>query len=164
MLRARIIPVLLVSNGGLVKTTSFSSPKYVGDPLNAVRIFNEKQVDELIVVDIDATVSDREPDYELIGHLASECRMPLCYGGGITTVEQIERIIALGVEKVCLGNSAASLPSLIKNAAQRVGSQSIVAVLDVKKLVYVVAMRFLLITALKRSIVILLTWRVSLRS
>ena len=93
---------MLVSNGGLVKTTSFSSPKYVGDPLNAVRIFNEKQVDELIVVDIDATVSDREPDYELIGHLASECRMPLCYGGGITTVEQIERIIALESKKFVL--------------------------------------------------------------
>ena len=133
MLRARIIPALLVSNGGLVKTTCFSSPKYVGDPLNAVRIFNEKQVDELIVVDTDATVSGREPDYELIGHLASECRMPLSYGGGITTVEQIERIIALGVEKVSLGNAAATLPSLIKTAAQRVGSQSIVAVLDVKK-------------------------------
>jgi cyclase len=133
MLRARIIPFLLVHNGGLVKTTRFSDSKYVGDPLNAVRIFNEKRVDELIVVDIDATVYGREPDYDLIAKLAAECRMPLCYGGGVTTVQQIERIIALGVEKVSLGCAAAYQPSLIQQAAQRVGSQSIVAVMDVKK-------------------------------
>jgi len=133
MLRARIIPCLLIRNGALVKTIRFGDPKYVGDPLNAVRIFNEKQVDELIVVDIDATVSGREPDYSLIATLAAECRMPLCYGGGITTVEQIERIVALGVEKVSLGNAAAFKPSLIKQASQRVGAQSIVAVMDVKK-------------------------------
>ena len=101
--------------------------------MNAVRIFNEKQVDELIVTDIDATVDGREPDYSLIANLASECRMPLCYGGGIKTVEQIEKIVALGVEKVSLGSAAVNSPSLIENAAQRVGSQSIVAVLDVKK-------------------------------
>ena len=133
MLRARIIPCLLVHNGGLVKTTRFGDPKYVGDPLNAVRIFNEKQVDELIVVDIDATVAGREPDYGLIANLAAECRMPLCYGGGVKTVEQIERIVALGVEKVSLGSAAAYEPGLIEQAAQRVGSQSIVAVMDVKK-------------------------------
>lgn len=133
MLRARIIPSLLVQNGGLVKTTNFSDPKYVGDPLNAVRIFNEKQVDELIFVDIDATVSGREPDYGLIANLAAECRMPLCYGGGVKTVDQIERIVSLGVEKVGLGSAAAYEPSLIVQAAQRVGSQSIVAVMDVKK-------------------------------
>lgn len=133
MLRARIIPCLLVHNGGLVKTTRFGDPKYVGDPLNAVRIFNEKQVDELIVVDIDATVSGREPDYRLIANLAAVCRMPLCYGGGVKTVEQIERIVALGVEKVSLGSAAAYEPNLIEQAAQRVGSQSIVAVMDVKK-------------------------------
>ena len=89
MLRARIIPCLLIQNGGLVKTTRFVDPKYVGDPLNAVRIFNEKQVDELIVVDISATVSGCEPSYDLIANIASECRMPLCYGGGVKTVEQI---------------------------------------------------------------------------
>lgn len=133
MLRARIIPCLLVRNGGLVKTTRFVDPKYVGDPLNAVRIFNEKQVDELIVVDIDATVSGSEPDYGLIASLAAECRMPLCYGGGVKTVEQIERIVALGVEKVSLGSAAAYKPNLIEQAAQRVGSQSIVVVMDVKK-------------------------------
>jgi cyclase len=133
MLRARIIPCLLIRDGGLVKTTRFGDPKYVGDPLNAVRIFNEKQVDELIVVDIDATVSGREPDYGLIANLAAECRMPLCYGGGVKTVEQIEQIVALGVEKVSLGSAAAYEPSLIEQAVQRVGSQSIVVVMDVKK-------------------------------
>jgi cyclase len=133
MLRARIIPCLLIQKGGLVKTTRFGAPKYVGDPLNAVRIFNEKQVDELIVVDIEATACQREPDYDLIANLAAECRMPLCYGGGVKTVEQIERIVALGVEKVGLGSAAACEPSLIERAAQRVGSQSIVAVMDVKK-------------------------------
>ena len=133
MLRARIIPCLLVSNGGLVKTTNFASPKYVGDPLNAVRIFNEKLVDELIVIDIDATVQGRDPDYQLIANIAAECRMPLCYGGGVNNIEQIERIVSLGVEKVCLGSTSAYQPNLIQEASLRVGSQSIVAVLDVKK-------------------------------
>ena len=133
MLRARIIPTLLIHNGGLVKTVRFADPKYIGDPVNAVRIFNEKQVDELIVLDIDATVLNREPDYSLIANIASECRMPLCYGGGVKTVEQIERIVSLGVEKVSLGSAAACKPNLIQEASQRVGSQSIVAVLDVKK-------------------------------
>lgn len=133
MLRPRIIPCLLVHGGGLVKTTRFSAPKYLGDPLNTVRIFNEKLVDELIVLDIDATAHGREPDYALIESLASECRMPLCYGGGITKVSQIERIISLGVEKVSLGSAAVLDPDLIQTAAERVGSQSIVVVLDVKR-------------------------------
>lgn len=133
MLRARIIPCLLVHQGGLVKTTRFAEHKYVGDPLNAVRIFNEKQVDELIILDIDATVHGREPNYSLISSLASVCRMPLCYGGGVKSVEEIIRIIGLGVEKVALGSAAADDPGLIESAAQRVGSQSIVAVMDVKK-------------------------------
>jgi cyclase len=133
MLRPRIIPCLLIKNGGLVKTVHFDKPKYVGDPINAVRIFNEKVVDELIVVDIDATVQNREPDYNMIKNLASECRMPLCYGGGVKTVEQIDRIIGLGVEKVALSAAAVNTPELISKAAERVGSQSIVAVMDVKK-------------------------------
>lgn len=133
MLRPRIIPCLLVKNGGLVKTVHFEKPKYVGDPINAVRIFNEKEVDELIVVDIDATVQNREPDYSMIKNLASECRMPLCYGGGIKTVDQIDRIISLGVEKVALSAAVLKSPDLISRAAERVGSQSIVAVMDVKK-------------------------------
>src|SRR5690242_8029945 len=100
MLRSRIIPCLLVHKKGLVKTVNFASPKYVGDPINAVRIFNEKEVDELIVLDIDASVSGAEPDYGMIKNLAAECRMPLAYGGGVKTVAQVARIIKLGVEKV----------------------------------------------------------------
>ena len=133
MLRARIIPCLLVHQGGLFNTCGFSDPKYLGDPINTVRIFNEKQVDELIVLDIDASVLGRDPDYNLISALAAECRMPLCYGGGVKTVEHIEKIVSLGVEKVSLGSVAALNPSLIQEASHRVGSQSIVAVLDVKK-------------------------------
>lgn len=95
MLRPRIIPCLLIHNGGLVKTVGFGSPKYVGDPINAVKIFNEKEADELMVLDIDASAASREPDYALIKKLAAECRMPLCYGGGIKTVEQADRIISL---------------------------------------------------------------------
>ena len=133
MLRPRLIPCLLVHNGGLVKTVQFGSPKYVGDPINAVRIYNEKEVDELVVLDIDATVKGAEPDYQLISHLASECRMPLCYGGGVRTAVQIERVISLGVEKVAISSAAVESPSLISSAASRVGSQSVVVVIDVKK-------------------------------
>lgn len=133
MLSPRLIPCLLVHNGGLVKTVQFGAPKYVGDPINAVRIFNEKEVDELIVVDIDATVKGVEPDYQMISYLAAECRMPLCYGGGVKTVSQFERIISLGVEKVSIGSAVVDTPHLISDAAKRVGSQSVVVVLDVKK-------------------------------
>ena len=133
MLRPRLIPCLLVHNGGLVKTVNFTDPKYVGDPINAVRIYNEKEVDELFVIDIDATVKGTEPDFQLISHLASECRMPLCYGGGVHTVEQIEKIISLGVEKVAVSSAAVENPSLISEFAARVGSQSVVVVIDIKK-------------------------------
>jgi len=133
MLRPRITPCLLVHNGGLVKTVNFSNPKYVGDPINAVKIFNEKEVDEIIVVDIDASVHESQPDYVLIRNLAAECRMPLCYGGGVKTVDQIEEIISLGVEKVAISSAAIGNPDLIAEAATVVGSQSIVVVMDVKK-------------------------------
>lgn len=133
MLRPRITPCLLVHQGGLVKTVRFADPKYVGDPINAVKIFNEKEADELIVLDIDATVEGREPDYTLIGHMALECRMPLCYGGGIRTAEQASRIIALGVEKVALSAAAVELPGLVRRIADEIGSQSVVVVLDVKR-------------------------------
>lgn len=133
MLRPRIIPCLLVHDGALVKTVRFSQPKYVGDPINAVRIFNEKEVDELIVADIDATVQSREPDYGLIANLAVECRMPLCYAGGVTRADQVERTVSLGVEKVAMGSAAIQSPELIEESAKRVGSQSIVVVLDVKQ-------------------------------
>ena len=133
MLRPRIIPCLLVKNGGLVKTVRFDNPKYVGDPINAVRIFNEKEVDEIIVLDIDATPQSREPDYNLIKNLAAECRMPLCYGGGVKTVEQVAQIISLGVEKVAMSSAAINHPQIVTQAAKVVGSQSIVVVMDVKK-------------------------------
>lgn len=133
MLRPRIIPCLLVHNDGLVKTIGFDKPKYVGDPLNAVRIFNEKEVDELMVVDIDATRQGREPNYGRIASLAAECRMPLSYGGGVTTAEQFQRLVALGVEKVAIGASAVERPEIIAEAATCVGSQSVVVVMDVKR-------------------------------
>lgn len=133
MLRPRIIPCLLVQNRGLVKTVQFGSPKYVGDPINAVRIFNEKEVDELFVVDIDASAHNREPDYSLIRNLAAECRMPLCYGGGVKSVEQIQNIVSLGVEKVAISSAAIHDSKLVSDAAEKIGTQSIVVVMDVKK-------------------------------
>ena len=133
MLRSRLIPCLLVKNRGLVKTVQFSQPKYVGDPINAVKIFNEKESDELMVLDIDATVEGREPDYQMIKNLAAECRMPLCYGGGVSTVDQFKKIIGLGVEKVAISAAAINNSELITRAAKLFGSQSVVVVLDVKK-------------------------------
>lgn len=133
MLRPRIIPCLLVRDKGLVKTVQFGESKYVGDPLNAVRIFNEKEVDELIVLDIDATIRGDEPNYELIQSLASECRMPLCYGGGVSTVEQVRKIISLGVEKVAISSEAIKRPHFITEVSRQIGSQSVVVVLDIKK-------------------------------
>lgn len=133
MLRPRITPCLLVHKGGLVKTVGFKVPKYVGDPINAVKIFNEKEADELIVLNIDATVNNAEPDYRMIANLAAECRMPLCYGGGIKTPEQAKRIISLGVEKVAISSAAVENPELITRIADEIGRQSVVVVLDVKK-------------------------------
>jgi len=133
MLRPRLIPCLLVRQKGLVKTLRFTDEKYVGDPINAVRIFNEKEVDELMVLDIDATARQSEPDYVMITNLAAECRMPLCYGGGVKTVQQIVKIIGMGVEKVAISSVAVSNPRVVSEMASYVGSQSIVAVLDLKK-------------------------------
>jgi cyclase len=133
MLRPRITPCLLVHQGGLVKTVEFKSPKYVGDPINAVKIFNEKEADELIVLDIDATVNGVEPDYRMIANLAAESRMPLCYGGGVHTPEQAKRIIGLGVEKVAISAAAVENPVLVARFAEAVGRQSVVVVLDVRK-------------------------------
>ncbi len=133
MLRPRIIPCLLLQQGALVKTMQFGQPKYVGDPLNAVRIFNEKEVDELMVLDIGATTAGREPDYGLIGRLATECRMPLSYGGGVRTTDQVRRIIGLGVEKVAMSAAAIANPALVAEAAEHVGSQSVAVILDVKR-------------------------------
>lgn len=135
MLRSRIIPCLLVHNKGLVKTVKFSveDGKYVGDPINAVKIFNEKSVDEIMVIDIDATVQGREPDYNMIKNLATECRMPLCYGGGVTTIEQVRRIIKLGAEKVAISSAALANIDLLRQISESVGAQSVVLVLDINK-------------------------------
>jgi imidazole glycerol-phosphate synthase subunit HisF len=133
MLYPRIIPCLLVHKNGLVKTRNFKDPKYVGDPINAVKIFNEKEVDEIFVVDIDATRYGYEPDYKLIEKIAVECRMPLCYGGGITTVEQAQNIFSLGVEKIAISSACINNPNLITAIAERVGKQSVVVVFDVKR-------------------------------
>jgi cyclase len=133
MLNPRIIPCLLIHKNGLVKTKNFKNPKYVGDPINAVRIFNEKQVDELIVIDIDATVNNQEPNYNLIEKLAYECRMPLCYGGGIKNAKQALQILSLGVEKISLSSAALDSPQLVKEISNQVGSQSVVVALDIKK-------------------------------
>jgi len=122
-----------VKNKGLVKTVKFKEPKYVGDPINAVKIFNEKEVDELIVLDIDATSQGNEPNYQMIEHLANESRMPLCYGGGIKTTQQAQRIIKLGVEKIALSSEAISNSQVLVDIANIIGRQSVVVVIDVKK-------------------------------
>lgn len=130
MLRPRIIPCLLIHNKGLVKTTYFKNPKYVGDPINAVKIFNEKNADELMVLDIDASRNNLEPNYEMIKKLAAECQMPLCYGGGIKNRDQAMKIIDLGVEKISLSSILYKNLSLISEIASSIGSQSVVATID----------------------------------
>jgi cyclase len=133
MLSNRVIPTLLLQDGGLVKTRKFKNPKYVGDPVNAIRIFNEKEVDELVVLDIQASKRCQEPNYELINEIAGECFMPLCYGGGVRTVEMASRIFDCGVEKICLQTAAFENPSLISQIAKRFGSQAVVLSIDVKR-------------------------------
>ena len=133
MLRPRIIPCLLMYEGALVKTVRFKDPKYIGDPINAVKIFNEKEADELIILDIGVTTNSLQPNFNLIAKLAAECRMPLCYGGGVTSVEQATQLVDMGVEKVAVSAAAIKRPSLIKELVSAVGSQSIVVVLDILK-------------------------------
>ena len=132
MLSHRVIPCLLVSNGGLVKTRQFKRPQYVGDPINAVRIFNDKEVDELMVLDIDASKEGRGPDFAMVEELAGECFMPLCYGGGIRTADEARQLFSLGVEKVCLQSAALRDPNIIRTIADRSGEQSVVMSIDVK--------------------------------
>lgn len=133
MLRPRIIPCLLVRDKGLVKTVGFGKTTYVGDPINAVKIFNEKEADELIILDIDATARGTGPDYRMIERIAAESRMPLCYGGGVSSAEQAKRIVGLGVEKVAMSSAIAERSDLVREVAEEVGRQSVVAVMDVKK-------------------------------
>jgi cyclase len=133
MLQHRVIPALLLRNNGLVKTTRFQNPKYVGDPVNTIRIFNEKEVDELMLLDITASKENREPNYDLIEQIAGECFMPLAYGGGIRTIEQAQRIYALGVEKICLQTAALENPSFVSAMSERFGTQSVMVSIDVKR-------------------------------
>ncbi len=129
----RVIPVLLVERGRLVKTTKFNKPRYVGDLLNSVRIFNEKEVDEIAILDIGASKFGNGPNFELIKQVTDECFMPLAYGGGISAVDQICRLVGMGVEKVVINTAAMQRLDFISDAARAVGSQSIVVSIDVKK-------------------------------
>jgi len=133
MLRPRVIPSLLIHKNGLIKTVNFKDGKYVGDPINAVKIFNEKEADELIIVDIDASRYNLEPNFDLISKIAEECRMPLCYGGGIKSVEHAKKIINMGVEKIAISSAAIENAELISDIANAIGSQSVVAVIDYRK-------------------------------
>ena len=133
MLNPRVIPSLLLSKGGLVKTQRFSAPKYVGDPINAVRIFNDKEVDELMVLDVDATREGRGPDFELIEQLAGECFMPLCYGGGIRNFDDARTLFGLGVEKVAIQSAFLQDPTVLRRIASHAGEQAVVASIDVEK-------------------------------
>ena len=132
MLRPRIIPCLLMTEGGLVKTRQFAHPKYVGDPLNAVKIFNEKEVDELILLDI-GPESGQRPNYRLLEKIAVESRMPLCYGGGVKTAEQACRIINMGFEKVSISSAAMTNPAVVREMASTVGGQSVVVTIDLRR-------------------------------
>jgi cyclase len=131
-LRPRIVISLLISNGGIVKTTNFNNPVYIGDPMNIVRIFNEKKVDELFVVDIDATRKKQMPNYKLIEKMAKESSMPLCFGGGIDEPGQAEKIISLGVEKISISSAAVNNSKILSLISKKIGSQSTVVVIDVK--------------------------------
>lgn len=133
MLKTRVIPCLLLKNQGLVKTTNFKDQKYVGDPINAVRIFNEKEVDELVFLDISATIENKKPNFKLIADIASESFMPFGYGGGIRDLNDMKELFNLGVEKVIVNSYAIENPEFIKKASDLFGSQSVVVSIDVKK-------------------------------
>lgn len=133
MLKTRVIPCLLLKGWGLVKTVRFNHPSYVGDPINTVRIYNEKEVDELVFLDIAATPQKKSPPFKLISELASECFMPFTYGGGIKSIAEIQHIFSLGVEKVAINTHVNENPAFIREAARKFGSQSIVVSMDVKK-------------------------------
>lgn len=132
MNKTRVIPVLLVRGAGLVKTVKFKEPKYIGDPINAIRIFNEKEVDELVFLDITASTEGRAPQFDLLKDIASEAFMPMAYGGGVSTLEQIKKIFGMGFEKVIINTAAYRNLELISEAAAIFGSQSIVGSVDVR--------------------------------
>jgi len=129
----RIIPSLLLQGSGFYKTTKFKNPVYLGDPINILRIFNEKEVDEIAILDIAATPQSREPNYELLRDMASECFMPLAYGGGITSIVEMRRLFRIGFEKIIINSAALDRPALVTEAAQTFGSQSVLVSIDVRK-------------------------------
>lgn len=129
----RVIPTLLLRRGGLVKGVRFENHSYVGDPVNAVRIFNEKEVDELVFLDISATSEGRGPDFALIGDIASQAFMPLAYGGGLSTLQDVERLYKIGIEKAILNTAASCDVAIVRGASQIAGAQSVVVSMDVKK-------------------------------
>ncbi len=136
MLITRVIPTLLLKDGGLVKTTKFAKPVYIGDPINAIKIFNTKEVDELVILDISASREGRPPAFDTISNITAECFMPLAYGGGIRSVEDIRSILKQGVEKVVLNHAALVTPKLVRDAADEFGSQAIIVSIDVKKTLF----------------------------
>ncbi len=136
MLRPRVIPCLLLQDAGLVKTVNFKNAKYLGDPINAVKIFNEKEVDELVVLDISATVEGKRPPFALLEQLSGEAFMPLGYGGGIRNLDDVKTILSIGIEKVIINTQAIENPSFICEIAHFVGSQSVVVSIDVKKNIF----------------------------
>jgi len=134
--RIRIIPVLTIQGRKLVKTVQFKKPNYIGDPINAIKIFNDKEVDEIAIVDITASEEKKEPNYNLIEEMASECFMPLAYGGGISNFMQAQKIFALGVEKIILNTSLQYQSNLIHDIAAVYGNQSVVVCLDIRKNIF----------------------------
>ena len=136
MLLTRVMPCLLLKDGALVKTVKFKDPGYIGDPINAIRIYNEKEVDELIFLDITATVENKRPPFKVLSEIASECFMPVAYGGGIRDLEDIRQIFSLGIEKVAINSYAHEKPEFVRQAADRFGSQAIVGSMDVRKKVF----------------------------
>jgi len=133
MTRSRVIPVLLLSEAGVVKTTKFGAPVYIGDPTNAVRIFSDKEADEIVILDIEASRLGRDPDFSRIEQIAAEAFMPLGYGGGVTSLQQMERLFRIGIEKVIINSAVYTCPELLKDASRAFGSQSVVASIDLKK-------------------------------
>lgn len=131
MIRVRVMPVLLLSRRGVVKTTRFKKPSYVGDPMNIVRIFNMKEVDELILADIDVSKKRGLPDFDLIEQVASEAFMPIAYGGGINSIAQARKLIYIGVEKVCINTAAFDDPAFVRKLSGELGAQCVVASIDV---------------------------------
>ena len=136
MITRRIIPCLLLSGKKLVKTVQFKSPKYIGDPINAVKIFNDKEVDELMILDIEASLTGAAPQFEYLKEVVSEAFIPLSYGGGIRNLQHIDQLLQMGIEKVCLNSINATSFELIAAGAKKYGSQSILGIIDLKKNIF----------------------------